>query len=278
LTLIPWPKITLPPVKTVLGSSTSILLVPHLGEFDFFALFQSRLRYEREVFTLLNERIGEFDAVLEIGANVGIFTLFFAKRLAARGRPAQIFAFEPAREAYARLYHNLVLNGLTDVQIFNCAVGECNGFATFFEPQGHLTNGSLSQIFAAYFSPTVQTTTVPMVSGETAVGLLPQTGRILIKIDVEGAEAQVLSSLKDFLVERRPTLLIEVLSVQEEMLNRLTFLHDCYTLYSITDRGLAVHEQFVAGPFRDYLLEPKASVDKRIMIRSECASPTAPTQ
>ncbi len=156
-----------------------------------------------------------------------------------------------------------MLNGFTDVQIFNCAVGDHTGFATFFEPQGHLTNGSLSQTFAAYFSPTVETTTVQVVSGEMAVGLLPETGRILIKIDVEGAETQVLSSLKGFLVERRPTLLIEVLSLQEEVLNSLTFLRNFYTLYSITDHGLVMQEQFVAGPFRDYLLEPKSPVDDR---------------
>src|SRR5436853_2547835 len=96
--------------------------------------------------------------MIEIGANVGVFSAFVGATAHAQSHALRVFAFEPGRAAYARLIENLQLNRLNDVQTFNCAVGHETGFADFFEPVGHLTNGSLSREFASQFNEDVRCT------------------------------------------------------------------------------------------------------------------------
>ena len=129
--------------EVIVGSATKINLVPHLGEFDEAGLFAKQLGYEDASFKWLDANAPDsYDLIIEIGANVGVFTVFF-DALARRGsRLRRVIAFEPSREAYGRLLSNLRANGTTMVVPFNAAVGVSSGFQMFYEPEGHLTNGS----------------------------------------------------------------------------------------------------------------------------------------
>jgi FkbM family methyltransferase len=180
-----------PSQPVVLGSDTVVRLTPHPGEFDFEALFERQLSYEREVFAYLESRMDRYDAVLEIGANVGVFTLFFAEALRRRGPTRRVFAFEPSVEAFSRLLENLRQNEIANVSAFNCAAAE-TGLVSFFEPRGHLTNGSMDPEFAALFSGEVVKRGVVAVGGTHIAALVAGFDRLLLKIDVEGAECAVL--------------------------------------------------------------------------------------
>jgi hypothetical protein len=75
---VPWKPLAFTPRKVVLGDRTEIELRPHLGEFDQAALFRSQLNYEAPVFAWLERHASDrYDAVIEIGANVGIYSVFF---------------------------------------------------------------------------------------------------------------------------------------------------------------------------------------------------------
>ena len=98
----PWPVIDFRPRKVTLGTHTNVALYPHLGEFDEEALFRRRLSYERQCLRWLEERVSDnYDSIIEIGANVGLYSVFF-DQLSRRpnARLKKIFAFEPATEAY----------------------------------------------------------------------------------------------------------------------------------------------------------------------------------
>jgi FkbM family methyltransferase len=211
-----WPALKLPVLAVTVGQHTQIRLRPHVGEFDFEALLSRRLQYERDVFAVLEDRMADYDAVIEIGANVGVYTAFFCQhqRETPSGPRPAVFAFEPSREAYARLLDNLAHNAGV-ATAFNCAVASHTGFMDFFEPAGHLTNGSLRADFAAIFSSDVARTTVATLDGESVLRLVGDAARVLLKIDVEGAEAEVLRSLAPMIARRRPDILIEVLAVAE---------------------------------------------------------------
>src|SRR5439155_8628652 len=72
---VEWPQLTLPPRHTTVGARTEILLIPHLGEFDQEVLFYKRLPYESSVFCWLEQHAADsYDAVIEIGANVGVYS------------------------------------------------------------------------------------------------------------------------------------------------------------------------------------------------------------
>eukprot|EP00405_Crypthecodinium_cohnii_P009558 CAMPEP_0206427050 /NCGR_PEP_ID=MMETSP0324_2-20121206/4782_1 /ASSEMBLY_ACC=CAM_ASM_000836 /TAXON_ID=2866 /ORGANISM="Crypthecodinium cohnii, Strain Seligo" /LENGTH=483 /DNA_ID=CAMNT_0053892201 /DNA_START=92 /DNA_END=1544 /DNA_ORIENTATION=+ len=60
------------------------------------------------------------DTVIDVGANVGGFTVPLAERVGKKGK---VYAFEPFRKIYQHLNANVALNGLTNVYAFNNALG-----------------------------------------------------------------------------------------------------------------------------------------------------------
>ena len=56
--------------------------------------------------------------VVDVGANIGTHTVFFAQRAGATG---QVYAFEPQRIVFQNLCANLALNGLLNVRAIHAA-------------------------------------------------------------------------------------------------------------------------------------------------------------
>mgnify|MGYP000379910291 CR=1 FL=1 len=79
----------------------------------------------------LTGKIPDHPTVVDIGANVGYFTLVAATALANRG---QIVAFEPGKNAYARLTENLSLNPYGNIRSYPVAVSEVVSRANSSEP------------------------------------------------------------------------------------------------------------------------------------------------
>ena len=244
-----WPIVKLSPARVRLDASIVVTLIPHLEEFDFAAHIYRQLSYEREVMHWLKER--SYDLVIEIGANVGIYTLFFSHLRPA----AHIYCFEPSRTAYGRLLENLALNDCENVLPFNCAVADQTGFLDFHEPDGHLTNGSLDASFARIFSDLVKSTKVASISGKEVMQLIPKGKKVLVKIDVEGAEPIVLDSLEQLIARDRPDIVIEVLSPTVDALNRIKWLR-AYRFFQLDSDGPHERDSFVVGENRDYALIP----------------------
>jgi FkbM family methyltransferase len=247
---VEWPRVSLPPARVSLGPSVVVSIIPHLKEFDFSAHLYRRMKYEREVVSWLSGRV--YDVVLEIGANVGIYSLLFSLMFPN----ALIYCFEPSRTAYRRLLENLSLNDCRNVHAFNCAVAAKSGFLDFYEPEGHLTNGSLDESFARMFSDSVQSAKVATIGGAEVSQLIPPGKRVLLKIDVEGAEPIVLQSLSPFITRERPDILMEVLPATVEALNRIDAL-SAYRLYQLEPNGPCRRDFFVVGENRDYALTPR---------------------
>ena len=80
-------------------------------------------RYEAD---LVQRLLSGDDVFWDVGANVGYFTLVAATALNHRGR---IMAFEPGKNAYARLTENLALNPWRNIQTFPLAVTDREGEA-----------------------------------------------------------------------------------------------------------------------------------------------------
>lgn len=247
-----WPGMKFPPREIEVSAGTRLWLHPHAGEFDFQALLGGRFSYEDEMFAFLDPVIGRYDAVIDIGANVGLLSLYAGRKLGNQGR---VYAFEPSTEAFRRLLENLRQNQSENVQAFNCAIGSRSGFAQFTEPEGHLTNGSLIDSFARQFSDQVNRTTVMMIDAAGLSVLLEAHQRVLVKIDTEGFEAEVLQALAPVLRARRPDLIIEVLPEFEAALNAVPVLGELsYKAASIAPQGLVPTGTIRSGKWRNCLL------------------------
>jgi FkbM family methyltransferase len=255
MNVVKWPPIALRPRRVIVGGQTEVWLHPHFNEMDLEAALGQRLSYEQEVFAFLETRMLAYDAVIEIGANVGLFTTFFARWLAQRTPAGRVYAFEPSRQAYERLLQNLAANSSDNVLAFNCAVADETTFLPFFEPEGHLTNGSLVSGFASQFSRIVSSVPVLVLDGGLIERLLEKGLKVLLKIDVEGSEARVLRSLERFIRSGSPDIVIEVLADFEAELDELGFLREVgYVFFNLTPHGALLQPTIKATRYRDYFL------------------------
>ena len=73
---------------------------------------------------LVKKGIKEGDVVLDIGANIGYYTLIFAKLVGEEGK---VFAFEPEPENFALLKKNVEINGYKNVILVQKAVSNKTG-------------------------------------------------------------------------------------------------------------------------------------------------------
>jgi FkbM family methyltransferase len=251
-----WPALNYKSRNVIVGERTEIRLVPHLGETDAAALFTKTLDYEKPVFKWLeNNATNKYDIIIEIGANVGIYTVFLDALIKSfpGGQLKSIVAFEPSQEAYGRLIENLRVNAAVSVNAFRAAVGTKSGLETFFEPKGHLTNGSFMREFSAIFSDTVQESIVTVVGAEQLERFFCGKRKVLVKIDVEGYEPQLLKAMSAQISLYHPDLIIEVLPGTPEGLEPIAALNR-YRKYLLGPHGLEESSTlFSSDSHRDWL-------------------------
>jgi len=148
--------------------------------------------------------------VLDIGAHHGFYTLLASQKVSPTGR---VVAFEPSPREYRKLLRHLRLNGCDNVRARNCALGSREGKAELFLVEGRETGcNSLRPPNAGE-----PTKTVP-ASVSTLDSCLKQekVDQVdFIKLDVEGAEMEVLQGAEELLARLpRPVFLCEVQDVR----------------------------------------------------------------
>jgi FkbM family methyltransferase len=255
-----WPKLEFSPREIIVGEHTSILLHPHLGEFDESALFSRRFDdpCDNACFRWLETYAGrEYEAVMDIGANVGLYSIFFDRLSRQPGsRLREIFSFEPAREPYRRLLMNLRANACDKVTTFPLAIGEKTGFQVFFEPEGHLVNGSFSKEFASLFSSRVMETPVIVLDARALEFVFERSSKLLIKIDAENYEPLILRALSELIIKYRPDIILEVLAPVADAIETSPCL-GIYDRFLITTEGPKQFAKIEASAdYRDWLLRP----------------------
>jgi FkbM family methyltransferase len=144
------------------------------------------------------------DVVYDVGANVGFFTLLAARLTGANGH---VYAFEPVPENVAAVRHNLAQNHMAHVTVLQQAVSDEVGEGKLL--LAHYSGGSSLDTVG---SP-------PDLKGELIVPLTTLDALVVqqnypqpkfVKIDVEGAEINVLRGMTWLLKNAGPTLMYEI--------------------------------------------------------------------
>ena len=99
-------------------------LKPRCGEWFTFLENLCRADYLKH-----GIKLGPGDCVVDLGANIGAFTVLAANIVGQSGR---VYAYEPNPEAFIRLQENVNLNNLQNVECYNEAVCDCNGMIDFY--------------------------------------------------------------------------------------------------------------------------------------------------
>ena len=133
------------------------------------------------------------DVVFDIGANVGLYTVFLARVVGDGGRA---ISFEPESRTYAHLLDNLKLNALTNVRCFRKALGERSGRAKLYS--GEVIGGA-SLVHAHGGDDPGEV--VDIVEGDQLVLAEDLPLPRAVKIDVEGYEYAVIQGLRRTLAD-----------------------------------------------------------------------------
>jgi FkbM family methyltransferase len=150
--------------------------------------------YEPAQAALFCERIRPGDVIVDIGANAGYYTLLAARRAGPQGK---VVACEPDPRIAAYLRRHVEANHVANVTVVESAIGDHSGIAKF-----RRGNGTGTGRLAAAGDLAVRVQTLDELAAEHRI--LPTH----LKIDVEGAELDVLHGGRATLTHARPVIFL----------------------------------------------------------------------
>jgi FkbM family methyltransferase len=189
--------------------------------------------FDPEVLALLGRAVKPGFVFIDIGANVGAYSLFVAKRTSP---PARVLAIEPHPEAQRRLFCNLELNGLDWVESLPVALNDASGAVELFISERNIGSTTICQ---------GQSSDIPCqrleVPCDTLLGVVRRHGLPwidAIKADVEGAEDRVLAP---FFADAPPALWPRLLVIEDNRQSwrqdLLALLERCGYVTALASRG-----------------------------------------
>ncbi len=141
---------------------------------------------ETEEHQLLSPFVGEGMIFVDIGANIGTYSLWAASRVGSSG---SVFALEPHPRTFAKLAFNRNANSATNVTCLNLAAGPANGsMKLWFDGGGNI--GGASLLAQTQGEATGTPVTVKPLADILQEQSMPRVD--VIKVDVEGYEDRAL--------------------------------------------------------------------------------------
>jgi FkbM family methyltransferase len=174
------------------------------------------------------------DVFVDVGANVGSFTLWGSARV---GRDGRVFSFEPSSDVFARLTRNIQLNQLQNVTAHRMIVSDADGEAVLYcNREDHANAGQAS---LAHFDFHQRSETTPAVRLDSLLSGLERLD--VLKVDTQGAEMKVLRGAVGLIERHRPVVLLRSVESKVRALGDSTLdlqellLARGYHLYTIED-------------------------------------------
>lgn len=163
--------------------------------------------YEEREFDLLESRLRRTSAFIDVGANVGLYSVFAMSRMPA-GSAA--IAFEPNTMIAELFRGNLGLNDLFEcsVTLLEVALADRPYVASWMESKYHGTGrlAGSAEFAGRSGASLVEVTTLDAVTGALSIDF----SNSVVKIDVEGFEPMVVMGGRDWISKWRPAMLIEL--------------------------------------------------------------------
>jgi FkbM family methyltransferase len=152
---------------------------------------------EWETWNFLAQNINSSGAIIDIGANIGQFSLVASKILESRNEtpPPRIICFEPIKSNYELMYGNFKANKL-NLELYNFAIG-------MIPEQKSL---SIHEVYGR-----LKTTNIFKIESlDSLICELKLDSVQLLKIDTDGFELEIIRGAKKFLEIYKPKILIEL--------------------------------------------------------------------
>ena len=176
---------------------------------DLFPRAYKRLYMQSELIGLIARELDRGGVFLDIGCNVGIYSLIAAQRLRGIG---QVYSFEPDPVSFESLQRSAHVNQLDNIQPVNVALSNENSRALLYRDAPGSTANSLighKDPQARRSLDSVSVRAIKLDDHYMEIGFEPSALR-LVKVDVEGAEVQAVSGALGVLRAARPPIWCEV--------------------------------------------------------------------
>lgn len=157
--------------------------------------------YEPNLKIHFKRLIKENDTVLDIGANIGFHTLYFAELTGVNGK---IIAFEPIPINFKTLKNNVSLNNFPQIVLVNKALGNTNSQMNI-----HINEQAQNPGAFNLFEDGVRNTIIECIKGDDYLQANNIEKIDFIKIDVEGYEYEVLKGLRQTISRFHPSIIFE---------------------------------------------------------------------
>jgi FkbM family methyltransferase len=167
-------------VIEVQGFKIKVVTQGHIGDISTELLFKG---VHEPMSTQVFKRLIEYgNCVVDVGANIGYFTLLAARLTGEQGR---VFAFEPSKDNMTELLNNITLNNFQNIRASLTALSDYNGRSKFFLSTRESARHSLIQ--------THEHDATEMVDVQKLDDIIPENIPVhFIKTDTEGNELAVL--------------------------------------------------------------------------------------
>ena len=166
------------------------------------------------IVSLARSRGNQSINILDIGANIGVYSIGFAKN-----DNTNVFSFEPYYKTYDLLYKNIIDNNFNNIEHFNYGLYDRDVELNLGSPKHKSKYMSFFKYFDRYSlgSKTIYTNEEFNESDKKSSFFIGDNLDVInklksidiIKIDVEGAEYAVMKGLKKILEKHKPILCIE---------------------------------------------------------------------
>lgn len=159
--------------------------------------------YEKELGDLLKKIIKPTDVFIDVGANIGYFSLLVAHRFSS----AKVISFEPVADLYKKMNDNITLNSIKNIITENTAAGEVSGEREIFVSAPDNLGMSSFHKPENYSGYKEKTKVVAIDEWFKSSGLSQID---IVKLDIEGSELAALKGMKEILQNFKPFLIIEI--------------------------------------------------------------------
>jgi len=147
---------------------------------------------EDEVKKTFVKNFKEGDTVIDVGANIGEFSLIAAKKVGTEGK---VISIEPLHQPVIWLKKNFILNGFSNYEILEKAVGDKIGTMTLYKKSANSEQGVLDpEITKKELIPCseIMVDTIDKIMSSRKIDTID-----MLKIDVEGYEYEVFCGCKE---------------------------------------------------------------------------------
>jgi len=141
---------------------------------------------------IIREEIHEGDIVIDVGANIGYYTLIFAQLVGSSGK---VFAFEPEPKNFEILKKNIEINNYQNIVAEQKIVSDKSGIVKLFIAEHGIVGHRINQEKSSQKFIEVESIIL-----DNYIKKLNLDNKInFIKIDVEGSEPKVLEGTKEII-------------------------------------------------------------------------------